>query len=219
MRNSIILVTMLAVAHVLPGCATGRETQPVTSTRPSARTALPVHDAHLDEGAAARDAYARQLTAHFTVTDNIVFAATGPGGRHLTVHLTVSNQPACNENTMLGTLQFAPRLRELGFDVVTCHGDSAVGFLVPDDGAPPTIFDKRSGWYCGDDVVGIPASCWRTREQCAIVHGSCTYQQQPVQCTTMHGFRLCFATAESCFMHRRMEVKLGRVSPECFEVP
>jgi len=176
-------------------------------------------DAHfdriLDEEAAAREAFARQLTADLAVTDNVVFAATGPGGRHL----TVSIQPVCNENTMLSMLQLAPRLRQLGFDAVTCHGESAVGYLVPDDGVAPTIFDKRSGWYCGDSVGGLPASCWRTREQCAVVHGSCTYRQQPAQCTIIDGVRACFATAAHCFMHRRIEIKYRRVSSECFEVP
>ncbi|KAB2896138.1 MAG: hypothetical protein F9K40_15060 [Kofleriaceae bacterium] len=173
----------------------------------------------MDDGAAARETFARQLTADFAPTDNVVFAATGPGGRHLTVNLTVNLQPACNENTMLGMLQFAPRLRQLGFDVVTCHGESAVGYLVPDDGAAPTIFDKRTGWYCGDNVDGLPSSCWRTREQCALVHGACTYGQRPAQCTVVDGVRACFTTAEHCFTHRRIEVRFGRVSPDCFEVP
>jgi hypothetical protein len=223
------LITVVAIygvsATALVACANQgqrrtREDSPsaqdgAADVRSPATTAPGDSDKVLDEGAAARESFARQLTADFAATDNVVFAATGPGRRHLTVNV----QPSCNENTMLGMLRFAPRLRQLGFEVVTCHGESAVGYLVPNDGAAPTIFDKRTGWYCGDNVDGLPSSCWRAREQCAYVHGSCTYRQQPAQCTVVDGVRACFATAEHCFTHRRMEAKQGRVSPDCFEVP
>jgi hypothetical protein len=228
MRTVSFCYTLAAIvvgAGALVACANqgqrrAREDSPSAQggsadVRSPATTAPGASDAVLDEGAAKRETFARQLTADFAATDNVTFAATGPGGRHLTVNV----QPTCNENTMLGMLQFAPRLRQLGFDVVTCHGESAVGYLVPDDGATPTIFDKRTGWYCGDNVDGLPSSCWRTREQCAFVHASCTYRRQPAQCTVVDGVRACFATVEHCFTHRRIEVKYGHVSLDCAEVP
>jgi len=168
-----------------------------------------------DEGAAERDAFAAQLTAQLAETDRVTFSAIGAGGRHLTVDL----QPACNENTILGMLHLAPTLRERGFLSVTCAPERKVGYLVPSDGSVPTIFDERRGWYCGTDADDIGSSCWRTRDQCLVVHRTCGSRQEPAHCTTAVDLYVCVSTAAECQLHRRFHASSGRgEAPPCTEV-
>ena len=112
-------------------------------------------------------------------------------------------------------MQFAPRLRELGFALVTCYPDVTVGFWVPTDDTPPTVFDKRTGWYCAAGV-GAAAVCFRTRPQCVgIGAGGCERMNQPAYCTKAEGLNYCVPTRAGCEDVRT----LANASAPCIPVP